>query len=173
MAISLYDASVACFVQSLSGVSGVLEKARAHCEATGVNPDDLVGYRLVDDMLPFSFQVVSVAHHSIGAIEGVKAGVFSPGGPAPEPGYLGLQKLIADAQIALAALSPDEVNALEGKDMVFKMGEMQMPFNAEGFLLSFSLPNLHFHAATAYDILRLKGVALGKRDFLGPPRMKR
>lgn len=173
MAVSLYDVSVACFKQSLSGVAGFLEKGRAHCEATGANPDDLVSFKLAPDMLPFSFQVVSVAHHSIGAIEGVKAGVFSPGGPAPEPGYAGLQKLIADAQTALAALSPDEVNALEGKDMVFKMGEMQMPFTAEGFLLSFSLPNLHFHAATAYDILRLKGTPLGKRDFLGQLRMKR
>ena len=39
--------------------------------------------------------------------------------------------------------------------------------------MSFSLPNLHFHATTAYDILRLKGVALGKRDYLGQPRLKR
>ena len=44
---------------------------------------------------------------------------------------------------------------------------MKMPFKAEGFLLSFSLPNFHFHATTAYDILRLKGVPLGKRDLHG------
>jgi hypothetical protein len=47
-----------------------------------------------------------------------------------------------------------------------------MPFTAEGFLLSFSLPNLHFHATTAYDILRTKGVPLGKRDYMGPLRLK-
>jgi hypothetical protein len=29
------------------------------------------------------------------------------------------------------------------------------------------LPNVYFHAATAYGILRHAGVALGKRDFLG------
>ncbi|OXE35998.1 MAG: hypothetical protein CGW95_10485 [Phenylobacterium zucineum] len=173
MAISLYDAVVAGFIQSLSGVSNFLEKGRAHCEATGVDANDLVDYRLTTDMLPFSFQISSVAHHSIGAITGVKAGLFTPGAPVPEPGYAGLQKLIAEAQVALAALTPDEVNGLEGKDMVFKIGEMQMPFTAEGFLLSFSLPNLHFHATTAYDILRLKGAPLGKRDFLGQPRMKR
>ena len=45
-------------------------------------------------------------------------------------------------------------------------------FSAEGFLLSFSLPNFYFHATTAYDILRSKGVPLGKRDFLGRMRMK-
>ena len=49
---------------------------------------------------------------------------------------------------------------------------MVLPFTAEGFLMSFSLPNFFFHATTAYDILRMKGVALGKPDYLGRPRLK-
>ena len=69
-------------------------------------------------------------------------------------------------------MTPDEINALEGKDVLFQFGDMKMPFTAEGFLLSFSVPNLHFHATTAYDILRMKGVPLGKRDYMGRPRMK-
>jgi uncharacterized protein len=55
---------------------------------------------------------------------------------------------------------------------VFQLGERKLPFTAEGFLLSFSLPNFYFHATTAYDILRMKGVSLGKRNFLGQLRMK-
>ena len=43
---------------------------------------------------------------------------------------------------------------------------MKRRYTAEGFLLSFSLPNFYFHATTAYDILRSKGVPLGKRDFM-------
>ncbi len=42
----------------------------------------------------------------------------------------------------------------------------------EDFLLSFSVPNFYFHATTAYDILRAKGVKVGKRDYLGVLRMK-
>jgi hypothetical protein len=34
-------------------------------------------------------------------------------------------------------------------------------------LLSFSLPNFYFHAVTAYNILRTRGVPLGKRDYEG------
>jgi hypothetical protein len=64
------------------------------------------------------------------------------------------------------------VNTLEGKDVVFEVRDMKLPFTAEGFLLSFSLPNFYFHATTAYDILRTKGVPLGKRDFLGKMRLK-
>ena len=59
-----------------------------------------------------------------------------------------------------------------GKDVVFEVRDMKLPFTTEGFLLSFSLPNFYFHAATAYDILRTKGVPLGKRDFLGKMRLK-
>lgn len=56
--------------------------------------------------------------------------------------------------------------------MRFEFRERIMPFTAENFLLSFSLPNFFFHATTAYDILRHNGVAIGKRDFMGKPRMK-
>ncbi len=69
-------------------------------------------------------------------------------------------------------LAPADVNALEGKDVVFQVRDMKLPFKAEGFLLSFSLPNFHFHATTAYDILRSKGVPLGKRDYMGKLRLK-
>jgi hypothetical protein len=80
--------------------------------------------------------------------------------------------LIAEARAALQQLKPAEVNAMEGRDVVFQFRDYKMPFAAEGFLLSFSLPNLHFHATTAYDILRMKGVPLGKRDYMGPLRLK-
>ena len=54
--------------------------------------------------------------------------------------------------------------------MVFAIGDREMPFTNQNFLLTFSLPNFYFHATTTYDILRMLGVPLGKMDFLG--RMK-
>ena len=172
MALSLYDVSVTCFLQTLGGVAGFLEKGRKHFEATGIDPATIVATRLTHDMLPFQFQIASVVHHTKGAIDGVKVGEFSPPGAMSPMTYAELQALVADAIAALKAVNADDINALEGGDMVFKLGEMRMPFTAEGFLLSFSLPNLHFHAATAYDILRQAGVNLGKRDYLGAMRMK-
>ncbi len=174
MSISLYDLSVASFLQTLGAVSGYLDRGLAHCEANDIDPNEIVETRLFPDMLPFRFQLQSVAHHSLGAIEGAKAGVFSPPPQIPAHDYKGMQALVADARAALEALSPDEVNALEGKEMVFRFRPgVEMPFVAENFLMSFSLPNFYFHSATAYDILRTKGVPLGKRDFMGQMRMKR
>jgi hypothetical protein len=173
MSTSLYDLSVANFLQTLGAVSGYLEKGHAHLSANGGDPNEVVETRLFPDMLPFRFQVVMVTHHSLGAIEGVKKGRFGPPGLLDPLDYRGLQKLIADTRDALQKLEPAEVNALEGKDVTFQIRELTIPFTAENFLMSFSLPNLHFHATTAYDILRMKGVPVGKRDYLGQMRIKR
>lgn len=170
MAISLYDLSVVSFLQTLGGVEGFLAKGLAHFKEKGIDPNEIVETRLFPDMAPFRFQIVSAAHHSAGGIKGAMAGHFSPPKPAGED-YAGLQKLVSDARAALEAIKPDEVNALEGKDVIFTMGDRKIPFKAEGFLMSFSLPNFHFHATTAYDILRQKGVPLGKRDYLGKLRI--
>ncbi|HUZ12417.1 MAG TPA: DUF1993 domain-containing protein [Caulobacteraceae bacterium] len=172
MAISLYDLSVASYLQTLGAVSGYLDKGLAHCRAAGLDPEQIVETRLAGDMLPFRFQIVSVAHHSRGAIEGVTQGEFRPPPDLGPLDYAGLQTLVAEAHAALARLDRAEVDALEGRDVVFRMRSLEMPFKAEGFLASFSLPNFYFHAATAYDILRWKGTPLGKRDFMGQLRLQ-
>ncbi|HEX4182871.1 MAG TPA: DUF1993 domain-containing protein [Caulobacteraceae bacterium] len=172
MATSLYDLSVATYLQTLGGVAGVLQRGLDHFSDNGIDPNAVVEARLFDDMLPFKFQIWSVSHHSIGAIEGIKKGVFNPPGAMPALDYAGLQKVVSDAVQALGSLEWSEVNALEGKDVAFQFGEFKVPFVAETFVMSFSLPNFYFHAATTYDILRTKGVPLGKRDFMGKLRMK-
>ena len=171
MAISLYDASVACFLQTLGGVDGFLSRGLAHCNERNIDPNEIVETRLFSDMLPFRYQILAVASHSIGAIRGVKHFLFSPATEMPPLDYAGLQKVITDAIEALQQLAPADVNALEGKDVLFQVRDIKLPFKAEGFLLSFSLPNFHFHATTAYDILRMKGVQIGKRDYMGKMRV--
>ena len=173
MTTSLYDMSVASYLQTVTAVAGYLEKAAAFCAGQGLDTSEIANSRLFADMLPFRFQIVSVAHHSLGAIEGLKKGVFAPPGQTEPLDYQGLQKLIADTLEGLQRMNPTEVNALQGRDMVFQLRDRQIPFTAENFVLSFSLPNFYFHATTAYDILRTKGVPLGKRDFLGHLRLKR
>ena len=172
MAISLYDVTVGSFMQVLGGVAGFLDKGAAHCKAKGIDLKEVVETRLYPDMLPFRFQVIAVAHHSLGAIKGVQAGLFQPPSGPMDQDYAALQKLIGDARADLQKFDRKAIEALEGKDVVFKLGERQLPFTAENFLLSFSFPNFYFHATTAYDILRMKGTPIGKRDFMGAMRMK-
>jgi uncharacterized protein len=172
MTLSLYNVSVRSYLQVLESMEGVLAKAAAHLPERGVSLDGMMDVRFFDDMLPFSFQINSVAHHSAGAIEGAMAGEFRPPHAAPPADFAAAQARLADARMRLLAVKPAEVDALVGKDMVFRLGERTMPFVVEDFILSFSKPNFYFHAATAYDLLRNKGAPLGKRDFLGKMLLK-
>ncbi len=172
MAFSLYDATVANYLQILGSVGGYLDKSLTHFRDKGVDPAKMVEARLAPDMQPLCFQIVSVAHHSRGAMDAAKNGVFSPPSAKPDLDYAGLQALVTEARDELAALKPDAVNSLVGRDVAFKIGDRTLPFTAEGFLMSFSLPNFFFHATTAYGILRNSGAPLGKRDFMGRLNLK-
>ena len=169
---ALYDATIPGFQQILAAIAALLDKAEAFCAETDMDPAALIDARLIDDMLPLGYQVKSVAAHSWGAIEGVRAGVFSPDMTPWPKDFAGLKSKISDASSGLAAATADEVNGFTGRDMAFVMGERRMDFTAEDFLLSFSVPNFYFHATTAYNILRVKGLKIGKMDFIGRPRLK-
>ena len=80
MSVSLYELSVPTYLQTLGAVSGFLDKGLAHCRECNVQPGEVVEQRLFEDMAPFSFQIRSVAHHSFGAMEALKSGVFNPPG---------------------------------------------------------------------------------------------
>jgi len=172
MVFSLYDATVANYLQILGAVGGFLEKSLIHFREKGIDTAEIVETRLASDMLPLRFHIVSVAHHSRCAIEAAKNGVFAPPSGKPDLDYAALQALVSEARNELSLLTPEAVNALIGRDVIFKVGERALPFTAEGFLMSFSLPNFFFHATTAYDILRHSGAPLGKRDFMGKLKLK-
>jgi hypothetical protein len=117
--------------------------------------------------------VKSTAVHSLGAIEGVRCGTFSPDMSPPPETFAALKVRIAETLSALEKIEPAEIDSFIGRDMRFVRGEHRLDFTAENFLLSFSQPNFYFHATTSYDILRWKGVQIGKRDFTGKLRLKR
>jgi hypothetical protein len=173
MAFSLYAATVPSYRQILEAVSGLLVKAESFCRERGIAPPDLIQARLAEDMLPFAYQVKSTAVHSLGAIEGVRKGVFSPDMTPPPETFAALKTRISETLAALEAIDAAEVDGFVGRDMRFTLGDRHMDFTAESFLLSFSQPNFYFHATTAYDILRWKGLSIGKRDYLGKLRLRR
>jgi hypothetical protein len=166
MSVSFYDLTVGSYTQIVEAAAGVLQKGADHCQEKGVGLDDVIATCLIDGMANFHFQVVCITHHSLEALKAMKSGEFLP--PNYEQrDYAGLQSLTRDTLETLKGMDPEEVNGLADGNLVFKLGGNEIPFSNRNFALSFSLPNFYFHATTAYDILRSKGVPLGKRDFLG------
>ncbi|MDB5700146.1 MAG: hypothetical protein JWL66_345 [Sphingomonadales bacterium] len=173
MSFSLYEAVVPSSLQILAAIDALLDKAAAFCAEQGRSELDLIDARLAPDMLPFGYQVKSCAVHSVGAIEGVRKGSFSPD-MSPWPTDLaGLHGSVQAAIASLKEIDREAFDALADNATQFALGETKLPFTGANFLLSFSQPNFYFHATTAYAILRAQGVKLGKRDFLGMPRIRR
>ncbi len=164
---TLYEISAATYLQMVESSINVLDKGAAHFAAQGQPADDMVHKRLHDEMADFHFQVVCISHHSLGALKGLQSGEFRPPSGYPEMDYAGLQAFLADTLEELQNFTPADINGLAGGKLTFKLSEREIPFTNENFILTFSLPNLYFHATTAYDLLRAEGVPLGKMDYLG------
>src|SRR5271167_3938063 len=161
MTFSLYAATIPSYSQILGAVADLIDKAEAFCAEKGMSAEDLIQARLAADMQPFAYQVKSTVVHSLGAIEGVRKGVFSPDMTAPPKDFAALKARIVETLAALEAIDAAEIDSFVGRDMRFAFGDRHIDFTAENFLLSFSQPNFYFHATTAYDIMRWKGVSIG------------
>ncbi len=128
---------------------------------------ELPNLQLIEDMAPLSTQVKFVRHHSLNAIHGLKRGEFNPPEPLEDLDYVGLINILEEALVELEAFDRAEIDALEGKPVYFRMTDFELPFTAENFIQSFSIPNVHFHSSVLYSLLRMKGVNVGKIDYLG------
>lgn len=173
MALTLHEAIIPSWLQIIDSVNTLIDRGAAFAKDNGMTEADLVGAKLFDDMLPFAYQVKSCWGHSGYAIEAVRAGEFRPDLTPPPETFAELKASLHHARDVLNSASVDELEGLAGNDMVFAFGDnFRQEYTVQDFLLSFSNPNFYFHAATAYDILRMRGVPLGKRDFLGKTRAK-
>src|SRR3974390_817260 len=110
MAFSLYDATVANYLQILGATIGFVDKSLTYFREKAIDLSYVVDARLAPDMLPFRFQIVSVAHHSRGAMEAAKNGVFVPPSAKPDLDYAALRALLTEARNDLSALTPEAVN---------------------------------------------------------------
>lgn len=171
MHLTLHEAFVPGCLQMLASVTNLISKAKLHCATENLQEAELIQARIAPDMLDFAYQVKSCAVHSLGAIRGVQAGNFSPDMAIPPDNFEGLRSLMEGTISELQSVTAAEMDDLSEKHMTFTIGEkLRWDFVGKDFLLSFSQPNLYFHATTAYDILRQKGVKIGKADYLGAVR---
>ena len=172
MSIKINQASLETYKQILPAALQILNKAKAHFEETGTDLEDIVQARLYEDMAPFSFQVFSIVHHSVGALNALKSGEFGPPNMPENLDFAALHSLLEGAVNDLKNFSANEVDACSEQEVLFKMGSIEWPFSADSFILSFSLPNFYFHVTTMYDMLRMRGVSVGKLDFIGKMQLK-
>ncbi len=166
MAFTMYAASVPVFKRMLGNLDAILLKAQAHAEAHGIDPLVLSSARLYPDMLPLTSQVYIAADIVKGGaarLAGVDAPVFAD----TEKSLLELSARVQKTIAFLDTLEADQFTGSESRAIELKLRTRTLEFIGQDYLLNFVLPNMHFHIATCYGLLRHNGVPLGKADFLG------
>jgi hypothetical protein len=169
MTVSMYKISVPIFVQFLTSLSAVLDKAAAHCEAKKIEPSALLNARLFPDMFPLVRQVGAATDHAVNATARL-AGAEPPALGNAEASFAELKQRLDKAVAFVKNFKPAQIDGSEEKaiKITFPSGATR-DFTGQSLLLNNALPNFYFHCTTAYDILRQCGVELGKRDLMGTP----
>ena len=168
MALSIYDAAIPTLLRALTNASAFLDKASAHCEKEKIDPTVLLSARLYPDMFALTRQIQVVTDQAKGAAARL-AGVEAPKFADTESSFAELKTRLDKTASFLKSLDAKSFQGAEERALEIKFPQSTLNFpSGWNYLLTFVFPNVYFHSATAYDILRHSGVKLGKPDFIGP-----
>jgi hypothetical protein len=155
--------------QTLGALGGVLKKGADHAAHMKLPEEVLLNYRLFPDMFPLTRQV-QIATDQLTRGAARLSGMDLPSFPDVENSFAALIERTKKADAYVQAASAEAMDKRAETTINIPVGGGQeMPMTCLQYLTSFVFPNLYFHSATAYNILRHNGVILGKRDFLRPP----
>lgn len=162
---SLYEVAIPTYLSMLKVLDRLLAKAEAHAKDNGLDVETYGQARLYPDMRPLIGQIQSASDSAKGGAARL-AGVTPPAMPDEEATFADLHARIARTIAFVETITPDQVEGPEDRIIELKLPTTTLRFTARNFLLQFSIPNFLFHVTTAYAILRMQGVPVGKLDYL-------
>lgn len=150
-------------LDTLSHLLGVAENHFAD------NIESLLQKRIAPDMLPFGTQIAFTCNQPR------NFALWCLGQP---PNNLNPNvKSLTEARICISSTQEllASVNAIDGKVIDTKLSEnfrielgqgLYIELSGFSYVDDFLMPNFYFHLTTAYNILRMEGASIGKRDFM-------
>lgn len=165
MPVSLYDITIPVFIRGFASLEAILEKGRGFADEKGIAHTELTEARLFADMLPLTGQIQrasDTARFVAVRVAGIEAVAMAD----EEKTF---DDMLARIRATVDYLDKVDANSFDGaeeKAVVVTTRRGELNFTGTTYVLQFALPNFYFHMTTAYDILRHKGVPLGKADFL-------
>ncbi|UHQ20163.1 DUF1993 domain-containing protein [Lysobacter sp. KIS68-7] len=166
MVHSMHQFSVPVFVRALRNLRGVLQIGEKFIVEKGIAPEVMLATRLMPDMLPLVRQVqiaTDMAKNCCARLTATEPMPF----PDDEKTFEDLYARIDRCIDYIEGFAADQFEDAASRAISFKTRAGDLNFDGFGYLTSFVLPNLFFHASIAYAILREAGAPLGKNDFLG------
>jgi uncharacterized protein len=166
---ALYDVSIPAFIRSLDNLSRILDKAKAFALEQDIDPLQLLDARLIDDMAPLTRQIQMATDTA--KFVAVRVGqVENQPWSDDEASYDEVHARVSQAIAFLQAASASGFEGREDAKVVLITPSGDIPFTGSTYVHGFAIPNFYFHISMAYALLRMKGVPLGKLDFLGAIR---
>ena len=145
-------------LDTLSHVLGIGETQFA-------NPDAFLGKRLVEDMYPFSAQVVFACNQPRGFAQWCAGQPIDNLAPDNITTIDQAHATIAQTRSMVNAIAAGDAKLDETKRIGLGPGRYcELP--GHQYVADYLMPNLYFHITTAYAILRVMGAPIGKSDFL-------
>ena len=164
MATSLFT-FVSLFDRALSTAEHLLTKGAEHAATTGVTADQMLDWRLIEDMNPLRFQLMVMVNFARSWPAKV-VGVEAPTDIERTLEFAGFKAALADAKTWLAGLTAEQFAGIDEKPLQSKIGAtMEMTLPREAWITGFATTNIYFHLSMVYAILRLHGVNVGKMDL--------
>ncbi|WP_434686693.1 DUF1993 domain-containing protein [Pseudanabaena minima] len=149
------------FSSRLDTLSHLLTLAETHF---GDDVESILQCRIAPDMFPFGTQIVFACNQPRNfalCCLGQSANNLPPDVTSLNQarGHISSTKdLLASINVPDATLS--EIKRIElGQGLYLELSGLS-------YVDDFLMPNFYFHMTTAYDILRMEGVPIGKRDFM-------
>jgi hypothetical protein len=166
MSTLFYQASIPVLIHTLGNLGAILEKAAQHADTLNIPAEELLEARLAPDMFPFKRQIQIATDHAKG-IGARLAGLDIPVYEDTEASFADLRARIGKTVAFLETIRPEQFEGTESREVKIQRRGTWVKFEGQDYLFYFALPNFYFHVTTAYDILRHRGVAIGKADFIG------
>jgi hypothetical protein len=161
-----YQAITQC-TQAVKNIEAWLDKAEEHAAAKHFDLGVLMTGRLAPDMKPFIYQVQSACDY-------LKAAAAWLSGQKP-PKHEDTEQTVDEVRARIRKTVAFVVSVAEAQYAGAAEQRVSLSFAPAGkvlvgsdYLLQMTIPNVYFHLAMAYAILRHNGVDVGKMDFLGP-----
>ena len=150
----------------LDNLEHILRKGEANAEEREIDAEVFLNSRLAPDMWPLKKQVQTVAELCKNAPYRI-TGKDAPSYEGHPETFDECYAVIAKAKADFAKVSAAELDGKEDREFSLQMGPREMDFTGISYLSGFTIPNVHFHITTVYNILRHNGVPLGKFDYFG------
>ena len=148
----------------LRALDGFVKEIQKQAKKKSMSDEEVMNMRLAEDMFAFGKQIQVATDNAKGCVSrltGTDAPVF-------EDNETTLDELLTRIEKTI-----NYINTFNHEDFIGSDArQIELPyfpgmhFTGAGYMIGFYLPNFHFHAVTAYNICRMHGFEIGKKEFM-------